>query len=84
MKNIYKFITAFFLILTSVLPGLGIELPKEVTNFVKTNFPNASIRFDGLIEMPDGTKYLPVLPLNYADVNNPAEIIQTIHAKKLI
>ncbi len=58
------------------------ELPAAVTDLVKKTFPNASIRFDGLIELPDGTQYLPVLPYSYAKPENPAEIVTTIPANK--
>ncbi len=58
------------------------ELPAAVTDLVKKTFPNASIRFDGLIELPDGTQYLPVLPYSYASPANPVEILSTIPANK--
>lgn len=56
------------------------QLPKEITDFVKEKYPEAGIRFDGLIELPDHTSYLPVMPFVYKKVENPAQIIQTIPA----
>lgn len=57
------------------------QLPDPIIKFIKSTFPKAEIRFDGLVELPDGTKYVPVLPAMYAKVDNPTNIVQTIPAK---
>ena len=44
------------------LPSFATQLPLEVKNYVLNNVPNASIRFDGLVTLPDGTHYLPLIP----------------------
>lgn len=58
-----------FLILMTMLLGLNCaqssfatQLPAEIKDYVVKSFPNATVRFDGLITMPDGTLYLPLLP----------------------
>ncbi|MFH0702351.1 MAG: YncE family protein [bacterium] len=71
-------ISGFIFVFAFVLPTFGTELPKPILNYIKTDFPKVNVRFDGLIELPDGTAYLPVFPLSYADVENPTEIITTI------
>ncbi len=38
------------------------QLPPEVKNYILQNIPDATIRFDGLITLPDGTFYLPLIP----------------------
>ena len=54
------------------------QLPQPIIEFIKTKFPNAGIRFDGLVELPDHTTYLPVTPLAYGKVQNPSAVVQTI------
>ncbi|OGI16888.1 MAG: hypothetical protein A2287_01145 [Candidatus Melainabacteria bacterium RIFOXYA12_FULL_32_12] len=81
MKKIIITIISIFINLSLILPSLGTELPKPVIDLIKEKIPNANIRFDGLIECPDGTKYLPVLPISYQNSANPAEIVMTIPAK---
>ena len=39
-------------------------LPSNILETIKKELPRASVRFDGLISLPDGTVYLPVLPSN--------------------
>lgn len=65
----------------SICPAFCTELPQPIEAFIKQSFPTANIRFDGLVELPDGTQYLPVIPINIAKVDNPAEIIKTIPQK---
>jgi len=81
MKNLLKILLAITFAVNLILPGFCTEIPKPITAFVKQSFPKANIRFDGLIELPDGTQYLPVIPVNIANVENPAAIIRTIPAK---
>lgn len=38
------------------------QLPPDVKEYIFASYPNAVIRFDGLINLPDGTFYLPLLP----------------------
>lgn len=62
------------------LSALATELPARVVEYLKTEYPKATVRFDGLIELPDGTQYLPVLPLSYENIDTPQKIVQTIPA----
>jgi YVTN family beta-propeller protein len=81
MRNfIITILLGILISFSQILPGFGTELPKQIIDFIKIKFPEANIRFDGLIELPDGTKYLPVLPINYEYANDSAEIIITIPA----
>ncbi len=75
-------------LITALILSLGLytqqtnatQLPQPIVNFVKSKYPDATIRFDGLIELSDHTMYLPVLPLTYAKTETPTGIIKTIPA----
>lgn len=62
------------------LPAGATTLPQPIVEYLKSKFPDAAVRFDGLIELSDHTVYLPVTPLAYGNADNPAAIIQTIPA----
>ena len=70
------------MLLSFALPGFCTELPTDVVSFVKEKFPEAGIRFDGVVELPDNTSYLPVLPLVYTKTDEGFEVVQTIPAKQ--
>ena len=76
----YKIFLAMLLLFFCVNtnPSEATQLPEPITEFIKKNYPNAAVRFDGLLEFSDNTRYLPVLPLEYKKTENPAEIEQTI------
>lgn len=58
-------------------------LPSNVLETVKSELPNSAVRFDGLISLPDGTIYLPVLPSN-PKRNAAGKILTTVpKGKKL-
>ena len=58
-----KLLTALtMLFLLNGLSADAIVLPHSMKVFLFNNQPNTSIRFDGLINLPDGTIYLPVIP----------------------
>lgn len=45
-----------------VLPSFATQLPLEVKNYILQQEPEATVRFDGLITLKDGTFYLPLFP----------------------
>ena len=49
-------------------PANATQLPQPIVEYLKSKYPNVEIRFDGLIELPDHTIYLPVSPLTYGKV----------------
>jgi len=51
MKKVLITLISIFINLSIILPGFGTELPKPVIELIKEKFPNANIRFDGLIEV---------------------------------
>lgn len=54
------------------------DLPDGVIEYVKKNYPGCNIRFDGLVELEDGTLYLPVLPVVYAEHQGPVRVTMSV------
>lgn len=61
-----KFVTALALLIGMSASVEATTLPINVENFVKEYFPQAQFRFDGVIILPDGTVYLPLIPSKLA------------------
>lgn len=78
LKNLFVFVIIYFL---SAMSSSATKLPPYVIQTLKNNVPNASVRFDGLVTLPDGTIYLPVLPSN-PKKNISGKIISTYPANK--
>ena len=77
-----KFIFSLLLLfcfLSSV--SYATTLPSNVVETIKKELPNASIRFDGLITLPNGTIYLPVLPSN-PKRNAQGKVVSTVPSSK--
>lgn len=79
MKKIVLVLLLFF---TAITTASASELPKNVVNKLKKDIPNVSIRFDGLIEYPDGTQYLPVFPMDLTQTGDEAKVVLTFPANK--
>ena len=83
MKNFKIILTILSLICCLSLyttPAKATILPQPIVEYLKSKYPDVEIRFDGLIELPDHTIYLPVSPLTYGKVENLAAIVKTIPA----
>ncbi len=78
MNNIFKILLGLIIFLGLSFPGFCTVLPENIVSFVKKKFPEAQVRFDGLIELPDGTKYLPVQPIVLIKKERPLEVVKTI------
>lgn len=78
-----------FLVCLALLTGVfndvqqvsATELPSEIVEYLTKTYPGVNIRFDGLIELSDGTTYLPVLPVVYADHEGAARVTMSIPEK---
>ncbi len=78
IKNIILVVCVYFL---TTVSAFATKLPDYIINTLKSELPNAAIRFDGLVSLPDGTVYLPVLPSN--PKKNPAgKVVSTYPANK--
>ncbi|MDD3149540.1 MAG: YncE family protein [Candidatus Gastranaerophilales bacterium] len=77
MKKFFKLLLAMILIL-NVNSAFASVIPSEIETYIKKTFPNATVRFDGLVTLDDGTQYLPVFPVSYDEAENPVQIIMTL------
>lgn len=84
MRVFNKFVMAIALSACSIISASATELPADIAKYIKTAVPNSTIRFDGLVEFPNGTRYIPVLPMSPNKTDNPAAIAQTLPVKKNI
>lgn len=81
MKKIILIIFFLAVFFTVAVNSAGAtQLPQPIIDFIKSKYPDVAVRFDGLIELPDHTIYLPVTPLTYGKSETPAAVIQTIPA----
>ena len=85
MKNKYLNIINTLLVVSiyfsTAISAYATKIPDYILNTIKTELPQASVRFDGLVSLPDGTVYLPVLPSN--PKKNPAgKIVSTYPADR--
>lgn len=78
-----KRILAIFFTVTAVacMQAEAANLPHELSVYLFEKEPGTSIRFDGLINCPDGTVYLPIIPAESVKVEK-AEIKYTYPAHK--
>ena len=59
------------------------KLPNNVQDFVKNTYSEAIFRFDGIVQLPDGNVYLPLIPSKF-NSDAPAEIKFTIPENKTL
>lgn len=78
LKNIAVFLLVYCL---TAMSSYATKLPPYILQTLKTDLPKASVRFDGLVTLPDGTVYLPVLPSN--PKKNPiGQVVKTYPVNK--
>ena len=70
MKKIFSFIFCCIFLTIFGLKGDCSNLPKELSNYLIKIEPGISIRYDGLVNCPDGTVYIPVVPAQKIDVKD--------------
>ncbi len=76
-----RFLILLGIFLMTSISAFAANIPKEVVEYIKTNVPNADIRFDGIIILPDNTVYLPLYPSLFSDINT-LKIKESIPANK--
>lgn len=81
-----KLLVLLFTFILTVSSAYAAKIPDDVKNFIKKDFQKTDFRFDGLITLPDGTMYLPLLP---ALIKKPDAIVikstypdKTVFSKK--
>lgn len=71
MKFLKNIALIFLIFLISSSSVLAAKFSDDMKTFIKKEFPNSTLRFDGLVTLPDGTLYLPLYP---ALVKKPEKI----------
>lgn len=64
IKNSIKYATVITILFATTMIANATTLPNKVLETIKSNLPNANVRFDGLVTTSNGTVFLPVLPSN--------------------
>jgi YVTN family beta-propeller protein len=80
MKKLILTILLFFMGITMTF---STELPKNIQTKLKNDIPGVTIRFDGLVEYPDKTQYLPVFPMDLKKTDE-AKIVLTYPTNKTL
>lgn len=74
--NLKKILLILALFLISANGSFATQLPAPIKNFILSENPQATIRFDSLIILKDGTMYLPVVP-SYIEKVDKLEVTYT-------
>lgn len=78
MSRVLSFLLSIFFCFGIMLQTLASEIPTEEMETIKKAFPEVNIRFDGLVELPDGTQYLPVFPMERSESKDFGQVIFTL------
>lgn len=65
-----KFLIFLGIVLLTNVSAFAAKIPDEVVDYIQSKIPNADIRFDGVVILPDNTIYLPLFPSLFSDINN--------------
>ncbi len=63
-----KFLFILLVLLIGCTNVFAAKIPAEVKDYILQTFPQADIRFDGVIILPDNTIYLPLYPALFSDI----------------
>lgn len=63
-----KFLLILGMLLISCTNVFAAKIPQEVKTYILEKIPQADIRFDGVIILPDNTIYLPLYPALFSDI----------------
>ena len=63
-----KFLLILGFLLIGCTNAFAAKIPAEVRSYILDNIPQADIRFDGVIILPDNTIYLPLYPSLFSDI----------------
>ena len=64
----FKFILAIFILLCNISYVYSMTLNEDIRKFLRKEDPKVEIRFDGLITLSNGVRYLPLTPALVNDV----------------
>lgn len=78
-----KLLIGLIITLAAAIPVNATKLPENVQNYISAAYPNTIFRFDGIVQLPDGTVYLPLIPSKF-NTDTPVEIKYTIPENKTL
>jgi len=81
MKKIFA-IFVFLILLFGSQAVFASKIPDKELEVLMKSDPKLNVRFDGLIELPDGTSYIPVFPLQTGEQYATVNVTKTIPANK--
>lgn len=64
-----KFLILLGILLLTNVNVFAAKIPDEIVEYIQTRIPNADVRFDGVVILPDNTIYLPLFPSLFSDIN---------------
>ena len=76
-----KWLIIFALFMIIITPANATQVPENVKNYIIEESPETVFRFDGVVILPDGTVYLPLIPSKF-NSEEPVDIKYTIPAGK--
>ena len=65
-----KLLLILGVLLISCANAFAAKIPVEVKDYITSKIPQADIRFDGVIILPDNTIYLPLYPSLFSDIKS--------------
>lgn len=77
-----KILILFLILFFNILSVSAANMPENVVNYIKKDFPKAEIRFDGLVII-DNTLYLPLFPAKVKHIDD-IQIKKTIPENKTL
>ena len=78
-----KLVIGLAVTLAAAIPVNATKLPDNVQNYIEASYPNTVFRFDGIVQLPDGTVYLPLIPSKF-NTEDVVGIKYTIPANKAL
>ncbi|MCR4881550.1 MAG: YncE family protein [bacterium] len=83
MKKIFAIILFLVLFIgVDAAQTMASTIPDAELSIMKASFKKLNVRFDGVVELPDGVSYIPVYPVQEPKKLSEVKIIQTIPANK--
>lgn len=61
-RTFIKSFVSLIIFVFCISPVFAAKIPDVVQSFIEQSFPGTDFRFDGVVTLPDGTVYLPLLP----------------------
>lgn len=80
MTKSFKFLISCSIAMSLAMPAIAAKLPKPIVDYIN-NFDDVNIRFDGFVQLNNGSEYLPVFPIAYKETDTPAKVVKTIPKK---